>query len=83
MSEISLTNNEITILEIIGQQPDIHRLNILAQFKEMHSITGQKFSNEEFKDSLARLEDLGLVKRGVGDPDVYIVTPKGREWLNS
>ncbi|MHA1213826.1 MAG: hypothetical protein ACTSPG_00835 [Candidatus Hodarchaeales archaeon] len=82
MSELNLTNNEITILEIIGQQPDIHRLSVLAQFKEMHSITGQKFSKEEFNASLTKLKDLGLVKQSVGDPDVYIMTLKGRDLLN-
>ena len=81
MTEEGLTNTEITILEIISQHRDIHFLNIMAQIKQMATMTGQTFDKKLFEESLAGLEKKGFIKRLVRNPETFGVTEKGKDLI--
>jgi hypothetical protein len=79
MTEITLNNIEQTILDILLQHRDIHRLTIKAQMMEMSKITHQKFKNDLFEESLVNLEKNGFIKRFETQIDTFIITSKGKE----
>lgn len=79
MTEITLNNTELTILEILSQQRDSHRLNIMAQMIKMAKITGQSFDKALFEKSLLSVEKNGYIKSLESDPDTFILTSKGKE----
>lgn len=81
MAEITLNNTELTILEILSQQRDSHRLNIMAQMIEMAKITGQPFDKALFEKSLLSIEKTGYIKSLEADPDTFVLTSKGKELL--
>ena len=80
VSEIS--HVEQTILDIMAQFPDIHLLNIMAQLKELYTITSQDFNNDLFEMGMEKLEKLEYIKRIPSNPDSFTLTTKGREFLN-
>ena len=81
MSDEILTNMELTILEIVSQHRDIHFLNILAQVKQMATLTTQTFDKKLFDESLANLEKKECIKRHVTNPETFGITEKGKDLL--
>jgi DNA-binding HxlR family transcriptional regulator len=81
MSDETLSNMELSIIEIISQHRDIHFLSIMAQIEQMSSITGQSFDKKVFAESLAELEKKGYIWRLPSNPETFGVTEKGRELL--
>ena len=83
MTDESITNTEQNILEIISQHRDIHLLNIMAQLKQMSTITGQSFDKNLFKEIMTGLEKKGYIKRLVSNPETFGITEKGRNLLET
>ena len=81
MTEKSLSNMDLTILEIVSQHRDIHFLSILAQIKQMFTIIGQSFDKDLFKESLTKLEKEEYIKRLNSDPETFGLTQKGKDFL--
>ncbi|MFW9904933.1 MAG: hypothetical protein ACFFFH_11415 [Candidatus Thorarchaeota archaeon] len=81
MSDETLTNMELTIIEIISQHRDIHFLNIMAQIQQMSSITGQPFDKKAFNKSLMELEKKGYIRRLPSNPETFGITEKSQELL--
>ena len=79
MSDETLTNMELTIIEIISQHRDIHFLSIMAQIQQMSSITGQTFNKKAFDESLVELEKKGYIRRLPSNPGTFGITEKGQE----
>ena len=83
MTDESVTNTEQNILEIISQHRDIHLLNIMAQLKQMSTITGQSFDKNLFKEIMTGLEKKGYIKRLVSNPETFGITENGRNLLET
>lgn len=81
MSDETLTNIELTILEIISQHRDVHFLSVMAQIQQMNSITGQSFDKKAFNESLVELEKKGYIRRLPSNPETFGITEKGQELL--
>ena len=81
MPDETLSNMELTIIEIISQHRDIHFLNIMAQIQQMSSITGQSFDKKTFDASLEKLEKRGYIRRLPSNPETFGIAEKGKEVL--
>lgn len=82
--EETLSNMELTILEIIAQQRDIHIPIVMGQVQSMFTTTGQPFDKALFRRSLLRLEKLNLIeKRKYPDSvmETTVITEKGQDYL--
>ncbi len=77
----SMSNMELSILEIISQHRDAHRINIMGQMIEMYKHTGQSFDKALFRRNLLKLEKKRYIKRSESDTEVFIITPDGKEQL--
>ncbi|MFW9779295.1 MAG: hypothetical protein ACFFE8_10625 [Candidatus Heimdallarchaeota archaeon] len=81
----NLSNMELTILEIITQQRDIHIPVIMGQVQSMFTATGQPFDKALFRGSLLRLEKLGLIEKRKypnSSMETAVVTEKGRALID-
>ena len=82
--EETLSNMELTILEIIAQQRDIHLPIVMGQVQSMFTATGQPFDKALFRRSLLQLEKLSLIeKRKYPDSvmETAVITEKGQDYL--
>ena len=76
-----LSNITLSILEIIGQQHDVHILLVKGQLQEMSKITGHSISSDKFEGAIDQLEEKNLIKRLEFKTDTLIITPEGRNYL--
>lgn len=81
MTQEGLSNMEISILEIISQHRDVHLLNIMAQLKQMTTITGQLFDKKQFMESIERLEHLDHIKRLSSNDQTFRLTETGKDLI--
>jgi predicted transcriptional regulator len=80
-NEVSMSNMELSILEIVAQHRGAHRINIMGQMIEMYKHTGQSFDKALFRRSLLKLEKKGYIKRSESDTETFIITSEGKEFL--
>ncbi|MHA2226200.1 MAG: hypothetical protein ACXAC8_13410 [Candidatus Hodarchaeales archaeon] len=81
MTQDGLSNMDISILEIISQHRDIHLLSIMAQIKQMTTITAQIFNKNQFMENIERLERLGHIRRLPSNDQTFCLTQTGKDLI--
>ena len=76
-----LSNIALSILEIIGQQHDVHILLVKGQLQEMSKITDHTVKNSEFEEAIDMLEEKNLIERHEFNTDTLIITSEGKDYL--
>lgn len=72
------TNEELTVLEIVGQRTSMHTLGVLDQVKQMTALTGSAFDKDVVMGRLNSLKDKGLISY-IDKLDSWKITDDGKD----
>ena len=78
-----LSNLELTIIEIVSQQHDVHILVVKGQIQDMMKITGKLLDDSEFNNALTRLESIKFIQRMSTNSDILVITKEGKKFIQS
>ena len=83
MNSLELSNLELTIMEIVSQQHDVHILVVKGQIQDMMKITGKNLDDSEFNNALTQLESIKFIQRLSTNSNVLVLTKEGNKFIKS
>ena len=75
-----LSNLSLTILEIISEQRNVHKMVIQGQIQEINQVTGKNVTDLEINEAINNLIQVKLVKQ-LSMPNTYTITEKGKDYV--